>query len=241
MASAKGTVGAMLEAYRSKLGEGEPNQIPQAWYRKRNGSDYAGNFAWCNATVTWAAFASGNYNAVCHGKDRAYTPEHAQVFRDHGEWVAGTDENVRKAKPGWIVFFDWGGTNGIGAIDHVGIVEKNLHNGTVQTMEGNTSDRLLRRVRGASVIAGFGVPKYAPELTRMEKLVKDMPELAQGARGEDVQTMQALLIARSHPEVKITGIMNAVDVKALKAFQKWAKISDDGVCGMDTWTKLLRR
>ena len=52
------------------------------------------------------------------------------------------------AQPGDVVIFNWNG----GSTDHVGIVEKNLGNGILQTIEGNTSSGAL-----GSQQAGNGV------------------------------------------------------------------------------------
>ncbi|MFC4053093.1 hypothetical protein ACFOY4_25700 [Actinomadura syzygii] len=59
------------------------------------------------------------------------------------------------------MFFDWGATDRISAIDHVGVVEVVLGGGRLQTIEANTSDAVRRRVRDAGVIAGYGRPAYA--------------------------------------------------------------------------------
>ncbi|MEV7212072.1 peptidoglycan-binding protein [Kitasatospora cineracea] len=141
------------------LGTGEPNEI-QAWYRQRNGADYSGNFAWCDAGVTrWSADA-GEWDAVCLGRDRAYTPEHAQAFLSAGRWTYGTSGIQR----GDIVFFDWEmpapGAGRIMNIDHVGIVTDVLPGSRVATIEANTADVCARRVRGPEVIVGYGRPAY---------------------------------------------------------------------------------
>jgi peptidoglycan hydrolase-like protein with peptidoglycan-binding domain len=70
--------------------------------------------------------------------------------------------------------------------------------------------------------------------------VKKLPLLKQGAKGEHVQTLQGLLQARSHPEVAIDGEFGPTTEKAVKAVQKWAKITADGEVGPQTWPKLLR-
>ncbi|TMZ64838.1 CHAP domain-containing protein, partial [Klebsiella pneumoniae] len=76
------------------------------------------------AVTRWAV-ESGNYAAVCFGTDYAYTVWHAQRFQRAGRWYWGASG----ARPGDIVFFDWGGSNSISRIDHVGIVEANLGGG----------------------------------------------------------------------------------------------------------------
>jgi hypothetical protein len=153
----------MLSEARKWLGtSGRPNAITKA-YAARNGRQFE-QAPWCNMSVTEWARRSGNAAAVLPRGDRAYTVWHAEDGRRLGRWYAGTAANIRAhARPGAIVFFDWGGSDGIPFIDHVGIVEKNLGDGRVQTIEGNTADSCRRRVRGPSVIAGFWNPDYSKE------------------------------------------------------------------------------
>lgn len=154
-----GTAARMLAEARRWLGTGEPNAI-QRWYAGKHGAAYRGNQPWCDMAITYWAHQSDNVDAVLPRGDRAYTVSHAADFKAAGRWLAGTTANVSAAQPGDIVFFDWGATNSIDAIDHVGIVEKPLGGGRVQTIEGNTADQCLRRVRSADVIAGLGRPAY---------------------------------------------------------------------------------
>lgn len=234
-----GTAAGLLAEARKSLGMGEPNKI-QSWYRERNGSAYGGNFAWCDAAVTYWARHSDN-DAVLPGGDRAYTVYHAQDFQRAGRWRSGTSANTASAKPGDIVFFDWGGSNSIWNIDHVGVVERPLSDGRVQTIEGNTANVCARRVRGSGVIAGFGRPAYSGTDDWMEAIVKKLPLLKRGATGEHVQTLRGLLLARSHPEVKtVEGPFDATVEKAVRAVQTWGKVDVDGEVGPQTWPVLLR-
>jgi len=154
----------MLAAARKDLGlSGRPNRITRA-YSSRNGPEFL-RAPWCDMSISEWARASGNAAAVLPQGDRAYTVWHAQDGQRLGLWHAGTAANIRKhARPGAIVFFDWAGTDQVGAIDHVGLVEVNLGDGRVQTIEGNTADSCKRRVRGADVIAGFWNPAYEEEV-----------------------------------------------------------------------------
>jgi cell wall-associated NlpC family hydrolase len=104
---------------------------------------------WCNMFVSWLGAQTGVKNM---GWD-AYTVQHASWFKDSGRWG-------QKAKPGSVVFFDWDKSSSIGAIDHVGIVVKDNGNGTVTTIEGNTDDKVMKKVRGKSMIVGYGYPDY---------------------------------------------------------------------------------
>lgn len=154
----------MLTQMRKMLGWGEPNPI-HAWYGGRNGAEFrSGSTPWCQMTVSWAAYYSGNYEAVCPNGDRAYTVYGAEDGRSLGLWHAGTAANIKAyAKPGAIVYFDWDGSDVLDRVDHVGVVERNLGDGRVQTLEGNSGDRGVRRVRGPDVIAGFWNPDYSDQ------------------------------------------------------------------------------
>ncbi|KAB2348898.1 peptidoglycan-binding protein [Actinomadura rudentiformis] len=238
------TAAAMIAEARKWLGtSGRPNALTRA-YASRHGDGFL-RAPWCDIAVTEWARRSGNAKAVLPAGDRAYTVWHAQDFQKIKRWYTGTAANIDKAKPGDIVFFDWGSSNSVGAIDHVGIVEKVLGGGRVQTIEGNTSDSCRRRVRSASSIAGYGRPAYSPSSggtapNWTETMVKKLPTLKRGAKGEDVQSLQGLLHARSHSEVKIDGVFGASTEKAVRAVQRWGGVLDDGVVGPSTWPVLLR-
>lgn len=249
-------VNDMLDAARKDLGLGEPNYI-QRNYRARNGAAYGGNFPWCDAAITEWARKSGNHKAVCPAGDRAYTVYHAQDFQKRGQWYAGTVENLKNAKPGDIIFFDWGNTNSIGAIDHVGIVEKNLGGGRVQTIEGNISDKCMRKVREATTVAGFGRPAYTGSPSTPSEPAKEdywkvtvsgksltvpwgTTELKKGSSGERVKWLQECLMAAGHSLPKFGADSDFGDEthNALRAFQSKHGLESDGVYGNETSRKL---
>jgi hypothetical protein len=239
-----GTAADMLREARRSLGvSGRPNYITKD-YAKRHGSGFL-EAPWCDMAITYWARASGNTKAVLPGGDRAFTVWHAQDFqkakdsKGRSRWYSGTTANVNKAEPGDIVFFDWGASDSIGAIDHVGVVEVVLGGGRVQTIEGNTGDACKRRVRSSGVIAGFGRPAYEAN-DWMETMVNKLPTLRNGSTGEHVQTLQGLLQARNHPEVEIDGTFDAETERAVRAVQRWGGVDDDGVVGKLTWPVLLR-
>jgi len=90
---------------------------------------------WCACFVSWCADQSGYIQSKGRFRDASYTPA-----------------------VGDIIFFDWGNN---GTIDHVGIVES-VSGGTVNTIEGNSGDKVARRSYsiGSSNIYGYGVPAY---------------------------------------------------------------------------------
>ena len=83
--------------------------------------------------------------------DKQYVPH---VLQYKGRFRDGSYTPVA----GDIIFFDWGNN---GTIDHVGIVES-VSGGTVNTIEGNSGDKVARRNYsiGSSNIYGYGVPAY---------------------------------------------------------------------------------
>ena len=232
------TAAGMVAQARKSLGmSGRPNTITRE-YASRHGDEFL-RASWCDMAITYWARHSDNAAAVLPGGDRAYTVWHAQDFQKAGSWHSGTTASVDQAKPGDIVFYDWGATNSVGAIDHVGVVEKVLGGGRLQTIEGNTSDSVRRRVRDSSVIAGYGRPAYGGG-NWTEDMVKKLPELNKGDSGEHVETLQGLLLARSHPEVSMTGKFDDTTESAVKAMQRWGGVEDDGIVGPKTWPVLLR-
>jgi hypothetical protein len=114
-------------------------------------SDYL-NAPWCAMFVSWVGEQTGARPQV--GWD-AYTVTHAKWFRANNRW--GT-----LAKPGAVVFFAWNGSKSIEAIQHVGFVVRDNHDGTITTIEGNTGNgKVEERVRPKSQVVGYGYPEYA--------------------------------------------------------------------------------
>jgi hypothetical protein len=116
-------------------------------------SDYA-DANWCDMFVSWI----GDQLGVKGMGDDAFTRTHAQWFEDQGRWG-------HTPTPGAVVFFSWSGSGSIDDIDHVGMVIKDNHDGTIQTVEGNTDNAVKIRTRDVSSVVGYGYPEYAPATT----------------------------------------------------------------------------
>lgn len=248
------TAAKMLAEARKDLGlTGRPNRITRD-YATRNGDAYL-RAPWCQMSVTWWARNSDNTDAVLPRGDRAYTVWSAEDGEELGRWHAGTVANIRQhAEPGAVVYFDWQYTDRIGAIDHVGIVEKVLPDGRIQTIEGNSGDACKRRVRSADVIAGFWVPLYAggsatparpqPAKTKnwTEALVDTLPLLKVGSKGTAVK--RAFYLLESHdfgldPEVYDDMTFTPAMGSKVAAFQQAKKLKVDKQVGPKTWTALI--
>lgn len=222
--------------------KGRPNPFTRD-YASRHGSDFLRE-AWCDMFVTYVSRAA-KAPAVLPNGDRAYTVWHANDFAGINRWYPGTSANVRvHAAPGDVIFFDWNGSDSRGAIDHVGFVVKNLGDGRVITIEGNTSDQVAIRVRSSDVIAGFGAPRYA--VAEVRPIGKGWPYKANTLmrkgwmNSAGVKKVQSRLDALGYrPKLVEDGDFGAKTEAAVKWFQKRAKIQVDGIVGPVTWRKLF--
>jgi hypothetical protein len=244
----------MIKAAERSLGtSGRPNRITR-WYAERNGAMFA-SAAWCNQSITFWANQSGNEAPVCFRRDYAYTVFHAQRFRKEGEWHV----DIKGIRRGDIVFFDWNGSNRIGAIDHIGLVT-GVRNGAIYTIEGNTSDGCRRRVRFASMIVGYGRPTYtsaasggklrsalraATSRGRVRTASLDdaapagAPILRKGSAGVGVRQLQRCLNLVQRSGLDVDGEFGPNTGAAVSAFQRSAGgLLVDGEYGPKTARKL---
>ncbi len=114
-------VDKFLEIAQAEVGvvEAEGNKVK---YNKNNGQP------WCGYFVNWCATKAKIKIPNC-----VYTPAGKAGFQGLGTWFNSATE---KPQPGDIVFFDFPGGE---KVDHVGIILKDNGDGTVTTIEGNTS------------------------------------------------------------------------------------------------------
>ncbi|MGS2646097.1 CHAP domain-containing protein [Streptosporangium sp. G12] len=124
---------------------GVPNKYTRWYTNDLNMGSYFLHAPWCAIYIAWVAEQVGVRAKV--GTD-AYTPTWASWYAAKGRW--GTTP-----RPGAMVFFDWGGGKSRSGIDHVGIVEKVHSDGSVTSIEGNSSGR-VQRVHRTSSIVGYG-------------------------------------------------------------------------------------
>lgn len=237
------TAGKVLAQARGDIGmRGRPNAITRD-YASRNGAAFL-RAAWCNmGTTKWLRDAGGFAAGYCWGKDYAYTVWNAQEGQRRGRWRYG----VAGIQAGDLVFFDWSAGRSIGGIDHVGIVEKVLSGGRIQTIEANTGDACLRRVRSGAVITGYIRPEYtgvsAPPPSgggggyqgyeaRNTTAKPGERVLRMYSNGADVETVQKIV------GVDDDGKFGPDTTRAVKDYQKRHGLDDDGVVGPKTWAKM---
>lgn len=203
------TATKMLNIARSQLGYRAPSG-----YRGKFNRWYGMAGSWCDMFISWVG-VQANARAII-GK-AAYTPAHAAWFQATGRWG-------HTPRRGAIVFFNWPG-DGVNRIQHVGIVERVLGDGRIQTIEGNTSSGVwgsqshgggvFRRIRSTRLVVGYGYPHYANE--------------------RDVRPLHT---PGKHPPLIIDGQWGRNTTRAL---QRWVGVSDDGQIGPATRKGLQRK
>jgi hypothetical protein len=232
-----GTVTAMLAEARRHIGYREGKTTPFGiWYGDQVHSSAYDSAAWCDMFLSYCAAVTDNGPAV--GRF-AYTPSHVNWFKSLGRWHNGK----AGARAGDLVFFDWDG----GVVDHVGIVEKVLSDGRLQTIEGNTSDACLRRVRSGS-IAGYGRPAYTatPPAPKPPPPPPPWPGTyyqlrSPMMRGENVKWIQRRLnVKGASPKLGVDGVFGPRTERETRDYQKAHKLTVDGVVGPRTWVSLAK-
>lgn len=197
---------------------------------------------WCAATISALAYET---NALDIIPAECSCNKMIDLFKALGCWVETDDYTP---SPGDILFYDWddkknhSGDNQNRA-DHVGIVETVVGNDLV-IIEGNKKEKVDRRpleVDGR-YIRGYGVPKYIEET----KIMIELSILRKGSTGEQVKTLQRLLIALGYKMTNngktygVDGSFGTATHNAVIAFQKANKLTPDGIVGEKTWNALLK-
>jgi LysM repeat protein len=143
------TTETVLNIARAQLGTIENSAgdtLYSDWYGDPDGS-------WCDMFVSWVGATAGASDII--GRF-AWTPSHVEWFKNRGQWG-------KAPKVGAVVFFDW---NHDGEADHVGIVETINPNGSIGTIEGNSTNPnggrfgVFRHTEWPSDVLGYGYPAY---------------------------------------------------------------------------------
>ena len=151
----------------------------------------------------------------------------------------------RDLQAGDFIGFDWDGGGQWGG-DHVGYVVQRVAAGDYWTVEGNCGGEVrlkhrtienTRSAKGIGIIGGIR-PKYKEE----KKMLKTLPLLKKGDRGDAVTALQLLLQLRGVVKFGvIDGIFGDKTEKSVKEFQQLRGIYPDGMVGAKTWPALTAK
>lgn len=197
---------------------------------------------WCDAFIDycfWEAYGDAVAKKLLCGGYDDYTPSSAQKYKECGRWYS-------YPKAGDQIFF-----KNSERICHTGIVEK-VENNRVYTIEGNTRESEQVVPNGGAVckksyplnydtIAGYGRPNYSLGSCYMF----EVNTIRKGDEGQDVYLMQRLLRGMGYTmqNGRLLGLSKKFGDQTefcLKNFQrKTAGLEVDGICGVQTWTKLI--
>ena len=146
-------------------------------------------YPWCCVFVWYVFREAGLSKLFCDSKKVASCLTAADWFKSKNQWYT-------KPQVGDIVFFKFSNKNSR-YTDHVGFVEKVNKDGTISTIEGNTSDKddrnggmVKRRQRTMDNVVGFGRPKYDSKKS-IDEIVAEVKKGLWGNGAERKQRLEA--------------------------------------------------
>lgn len=167
--------------------------------------------AWCNAFVSYIFHEGGDSSLYCNGTKQTYCPTSIKWCKKNLAQIP-----LYLALPSDVIYFDWE-RNGVP--NHIGFVRSKVSTSTINTIEGNTSNKVMNKSRPAKYVQAVFRPHYPCTFT-LKKLTAD------GNFGYDsIAGLQKAL------GVTPDGILGIGTVKAL---QKKAGVTADGAWGNNT-------
>ena len=167
--------------------------------REVNGSQYP----WCQVFCWWCFQEANASNLFCGGQKTALCQFALDYYRKQGR--------LYKTNPqlGDMVFFKFGTSSR--ETNHVGFVERVNADGSITTIEGNTSDAnqtnggmVMRKIRRDNIV-GYGRPLY-----ESETVVKPLPPILENVypqKGIDISAYQTNV---NYGQLRVEGVKFAV-------------------------------
>lgn len=220
------TAEAVLNVARSQLGtlETPVNRQKYGAWMSWNG------VAWCDQFVSWVGAHAGAGDIIPRSSS---VPSRLARARAAGLTVA-------HPQPGDLVCFDW---NGDRVADHIGIVERVLGDGRIQTIEGNTQqsrqgdEGVWRMSRWTGNVIALIRPHYGtPVVTRPAPSTtgNTRPLVVDGAWGPMTTRHLQLLL-------HLTPVDGTFGPRTILALQRWLRQAPTGRLDSRTRTALQHR
>ena len=248
-----GSAGRFVEVALSQVGIVEGPKDNETVY----GAFTKANFQpWCGSLMMWTAD-----QAKCKVPNTVYTPNGVAAFKKAGTW---TDAAKATPQPGDFVYFDF--TQGKAGTQHVGVVVKDLGDGLVQTVEGNTSAdgrpkgsqnnggeaalkvrAYKKNKKGIPVfIQGFGRPAYAGTVEAAVAATPAKPAAPKAlppfpGQVKPGDTGDAVKLIQQALDLDADGEYGPATKKAIIAIQdSHDHLDSNGIVGPATWAEIMK-
>lgn len=219
------------------------------------------SLAWCAATISAWRNILGLTDYIL---PECSCNRMIALYKAKNQWV---EDDAYVPDVGDVLFYAWN-DSGVGdcqlEANHVGIV-KEVKNNIIYVVEGNYSKQVkIRQIKvNGRYIRGFATPDYktaskiynfskkvavkpttttiATKTTAIKTVASTVPYLKSGDENDAVKVMQTVLIylGFSCGSTGADGSFGTNTTKAVKAYQKALSLTQDGICGKDTWKNLL--
>lgn len=107
----------------------------------------------------------------------------------------------------------------------------------ISKKNSNSGDDWIRRLQQECNVQGFSNQKV--DGIAGVNTLNGCPTLRQGARGNITKLLQEKLVSLGYSTNGVDGIFEAGTKNAVKRYQNAKGLSSDGICGKNTWRKLL--
>ena len=196
----------------------------------------------CKCEHTCAEFVSIVLTACGYGDVTSVScNEMKQKMSSSPNWSEPDDWMIE----GDIIFFDWDNKVEEKPLEHVGIV-LGVDGNKISYINANGNDHYHVTIQTinkySSSIAYWMRPVKKSELGVDKIVTVEIRQLRKGMKGKDVESMQAILIAKGYScgIYGSDGDFGSSTENAVRNFQTDRKISVDGIVGKKTWSELFK-
>jgi len=203
---------------------------------RQYGSKWIGHYvADCSGLFSWAFKKHGSY--MYHGSNTMYN----SYCTSKGTLVNGKRSDGKELKPGTAVFTynkkkDNYGHVGLYIGGGIVIEAEGTKAGVIKSKVTNSKWTYWGELKHVNYYNGDSIQFPAKE-TPVSSTVT-YPTLRQGTKGDLVYQMQSLL-SKLGSNLEVDGIFGSGTRSAVQAFQRKYGLEVDGICGPQTWNKLL--